>query len=97
MTEEDERLLRIVQSSTHDLLGNFRTKTDSLMQCSKDIMLLVRQGYNTKVAFETAQEFFGDKKALFLAIDGTKNQDQHLDMLIFYAGAFGLGTLRLEY
>lgn len=89
MTQEDERLLRTVQSSTHDLLGNFRTKTESLMQCSKDIMLLVRQGYNPKVSFETAQEFFGDNKALFLAIDGTKNQDEQLDMLIFYAGAFG--------
>jgi hypothetical protein len=62
MTEEDERLLKIVQSSTHNLLADFRIKTESLIQSSKDIMLLVRQGYNTKVAFQTAQKFFGGKK-----------------------------------
>jgi hypothetical protein len=54
-----------------------------------DIKLLLREGYHVKVAKETAEKFFGKKKILFIAIDGTESQDQQLDMLIFYAGAFG--------
>jgi hypothetical protein len=45
--------------------------------------------YDVKVAKETAEKFFGKKKISFIAIDGTESQDQQLDMLIFYAGAFG--------
>jgi hypothetical protein len=54
-----------------------------------DIKLLLREGYDVKVANETAEKFFGKKKISFIAIDGTQSQDQQLDMLIFYAGAFG--------
>jgi hypothetical protein len=35
------------------------------------------------------EEFFGKKIVSFIVIDGTESQDQQLDMLFFYAGAFG--------
>ncbi|MGB6530230.1 MAG: hypothetical protein WBF33_19175 [Candidatus Nitrosopolaris sp.] len=60
-----------------------------MSKCSDDIKLLLREGYDVKVAKETAEKFFGKKKISFIAIDGTQSQDQQLDMLIFYAGAFG--------
>jgi hypothetical protein len=65
-----------------------------LRQCSDDISLLIREGYNVKEAQNAARKLFGMDKVSFLAIDGTESQDQTLDILIFYAGAFGyLGQL----
>ena len=70
-------------------MNSFRDKTDLLRQCHKDIKLLIREGYDKKIAYETALTLFGKNEAKFIAIDGTKSQDQELDMLVFYAGAFG--------
>jgi len=70
-------------------MTSFRDKTKLLSRCSDDIKLLLREGYDVKIARETAEKFFGKKKISFIAIDGTESQDQQLDMLIFYAGAFG--------
>jgi hypothetical protein len=78
-------------------MGSFRDKTALLSKCSDDIKLLLREGYDVKVSEETAEKFFGMKKISFIAIDGTQSQDQQLDMLIFYAGAFGyIGKLELS-
>jgi hypothetical protein len=94
---DDDKLIKLVQSSTRNLMGSFRDKTELLSKCSDDIKLLLREGYNVKVAKETAEKFFGKKKISFIAIDGTQSQDQQLDMLIFYAGAFGyVGQLEFE-
>jgi hypothetical protein len=77
-------------------MGSFRDKTELLTKCSDDIKLLLREGYDPRIAKETAAKFFGKKKISFIAIDGTQSQDQQLDMLIFYAGAFGY-TGQLEF
>jgi hypothetical protein len=77
-------------------MGSFRDKTELLTKCSDDIKLLLREGYDPRIAKETAEKFFGKKKISFIAIDGTQSQDQQLDMLIFYAGAFGY-TGQLEF
>jgi hypothetical protein len=76
-------------------MGSFRNKTELLTKCSDDIKILLR-GYDVRIAKETAEKFFGKKKISFIAIDGTQSQDQQLDMLIFYAGAFGY-TGQLEF
>jgi hypothetical protein len=86
---DDDKLIKLVQSCTHNLMGSFREKTGLLTKCSDDIKLLIREGYDIKVAKETAEVFFGKKNVSFIAIDGAESQDQQLDMLIFYAGAFG--------
>jgi hypothetical protein len=77
-------------------MASFRDKTELLTKCSDDIKLLLREGYDVRIAKETAEKFFGRKKISFIAIDGTQSQDQQLDMLIFYAGAFGY-TGQLEF
>jgi hypothetical protein len=77
-------------------MGSFRDKTELLTKCSDHIKLLLREGYDVRIAKETAEKFFGKKKISFIAIDGTQSQDQQLDMLIFYAGAFGY-TGQLEF
>jgi hypothetical protein len=89
LDNDDDKLIKLVQSSTRNLMGSFRDKTELLSKCSDDIKLLLREGYDVKVAKETAEKFFGKKKISLIAIDGTQSQDQQLDMLIFYAGAFG--------
>lgn len=77
-------------------MESFRDKTELLTKCSDAIKLLLREGYDIRIAKETAEKFFGKKKISFIAIDGTQSQDQQLDMLIFYAGAFGY-TGQLEF
>jgi hypothetical protein len=89
LDNDDDKLIKLVQSSTRNLMGSFRDKTELLSKCSDDIKLLLREGYDVNVAKKTAEKFFGKKKISFIAIDGTQSQDQQLDMLIFYAGAFG--------
>jgi hypothetical protein len=67
----DDKLIRQVRSSTHNLMGSFRDKTELLAKCSNDIKLLIREGYDVNIARETAEKFFGKKKVSFIAIDGT--------------------------
>ena len=59
-----------------------------------DLKMLIREGYDINTTREAAKNLFGKYNVPFLAIDGTQSQDQALDMLVFYAGAFGyLGRL----
>jgi hypothetical protein len=46
------------------------------------------RGTDIDVARHAAENFFGRKKISFVAIDGTESQDEQLDMLLFYTGAF---------
>jgi hypothetical protein len=89
LQQDPDKVIALVQSSTRNIMKSFRGKTDVLRQCHKDIKLIIREGYDKKVAYETALSLFGKDKAKFIAIDGTRSQDQELDMLVFYAGAFG--------
>ena len=93
---DDDKLTRLVQSSTRSLMESFRDKTQSLSKCSNDVKSLLREGYDVRAAKQTVEKFFGKNKISFIAIDGTASQDQELDMLIFYAGAFGY-TGQIEF
>jgi hypothetical protein len=84
----EDSLIKSVQSSTRTLIESFRDKTKLLANCS-DLKLLLREGYKTDIAKQAGKKFFGNNKVSFVAIDGTESQDEHLDMLIFYTGAFG--------
>jgi hypothetical protein len=56
---DDDKLIKLVKSSTRNLMGSFRDKTELLSKCSGDIKLLLREGYDVKVAKDTAEKFFG--------------------------------------
>jgi hypothetical protein len=58
-------------------LESFRDKTKLLTKCSDDIKLLLREGYDVKLAKETAEKFFGKKKISFIAIDVYKHEQKH--------------------
>ena len=60
---DDDKLIKLVQSSTRNLMGSFRDKAALLSKCSDDIKLLLREGYDVKVAKETAEKFFDKKYA----------------------------------
>jgi hypothetical protein len=87
--QDPDKLIRVVQDSTKNLLHSFRDKANALDDRSEDIRLLIREGYNKEISYRTALNLFGKDITSFLAIDGTESQDQQLDMMIFYAGAFG--------
>ena len=58
---------------------------------------ILRQGFNPKTCFEEAIRFFGSDVVNYLAIDGTEFDEERLDMLIFFAGAFGYsGSVRFS-
>ena len=86
---DQDIIIQSLQSSTRALIGSFRDRTEFLREHSQDIKTLLTEGYSLNTARTTAEKFFGKKKVSFIAIDGTESQDQQLDMLIFYAGAFG--------
>jgi len=85
-----------VRSSTRFLLRSFKGKIDELKSSSgPDIQKLMRFGIDHKAASSTGRKFFGADEVRYIAIDGTCSVDQHLDLLVFYVGAFGYsGTLR---
>jgi hypothetical protein len=90
MVEENEKIIKLVQSSTRNILSHYRERGELLKECSEDVKLLIREGYNPEIAQRTAERLFGTKDNVsFLDIDGTKSQDEALEMVIFYAGAFG--------
>lgn len=86
---DPDKLIRVVQGATKNLLHSFRDKANALHDCSEDVKLLIREGYDKEIAYRTALNLFGKDTTSFLAINGTESQDQQLDMMIFYAGAFG--------
>ncbi len=95
--QDPDKLIRVVQDSTKTLLHSFRDKANALHDRSEDIRLLIREGYSKEIAYRTALNLFGKDTTSFLAIDGTESQDQQLDMMIFYAGAFGyIGKLHFN-
>ena len=84
-----EKIIKVVQSSTSRLINSFQEKNILLKQYSKDIKYVIREGYDKQHSYDTCLKLFGKNKTKFIAIDGIESQDQHLDMLVFYAGAFG--------
>lgn len=86
--QNQDYVIQSLQSSTRALINQFRDRTKFLSKFSKDIKILLREGYDIDVAKRTAASFFGKKKVSFIAIDGTESQDQQLDILLFYVGAF---------
>ncbi|MGA9843028.1 MAG: hypothetical protein WBQ25_12000 [Nitrososphaeraceae archaeon] len=59
---DDDRQIKLVQSSTRSLMASFRDKTESLTKCSDDIKLLLRERYDVKIAKETAEKFLVREK-----------------------------------
>ena len=74
--QDPDKLIRVVQGSTKNLLHSFRDKANALHDCSEDIRLLIREGYSKEIAHRTALDLFGKVTTSFLAIDGTESQDQ---------------------
>ena len=98
LPELEARTMQEVRSSTRFLLKSFKGKIDELKaSAGPDIQGLMRFGIDHKSASSTGREFFGRYEVKYVAIDGTCSVDQHLDLLVFYVGAFGYsGELRFE-
>jgi uncharacterized membrane protein YgcG len=98
LADLDGRTLQEVRSSTRFLLNSFKGKIDELKTSSgPDIRKLMRFGVDQRSACSTGRAFFGSDEVGYVAVDGTCSIDQHLDLLVFYVGAFGYsGILRLE-
>ena len=97
ITQEQDKIIKLVQISTQNILNSYTNRAQLLAECSNDVKLLVREGYDPNIAENTAERLFGTKNNIqFLAIDGTKSEDEALEMIIFYAGAFGY-TGKLDF
>ncbi len=58
---------------------------------------LIKQGFISKEAFETAAEFFGSTAVRFAGIDGTLYSRPLFDMVIFFGGAYAsTGTINFS-
>jgi hypothetical protein len=49
---------------------------------------LIRQGFNPKEAWETAEEFFGKDSVRFAGVDGTMYSRPMFDLVIFFGGSY---------
>jgi hypothetical protein len=93
----EARTMEEVRSSTRFLLKSFKAKIDELRSVGPEVEKLMRFGIDMKSASSVGRSFFGSDEVNYLAVDGTFSVDQHLDLLVFYVGAFGYsGTLRFE-
>jgi len=55
---------------------------------------LIKTGFNTKEAYETAKEFFGTPTVRFAGIDGTMYSRPLFDLVVFFGGAYAsTGTI----
>jgi len=88
-TSPESRTIEEVQSSTRILLESFKGKLAELKGSGTDIKQFLRFGVDYSAAGSTAKKFFGKDEVEYIAIDGTDSVDQQLDLLVFYAGAFG--------
>jgi hypothetical protein len=39
MSQEHDKIIKLVQSSTHSILGNYRERAELLRECSEDVFL----------------------------------------------------------
>jgi len=97
MSSNQDSIINVIQSSTRAIIDSFNDKTTSLLYSSEDINQLIRTGFDSKAACNTAKNLLGSDSVEFLAIDGTMSEDQKLDMLVFYTAAFGyIGKLKFN-
>ena len=98
LPELEARTMQEVRSSTRFLLRSFKGKIDELKaSAGPDVQTLMRFGVDHRSASSTGRKLFGADQVRYVAVDGTCSMDQHLDLLVFYVGAFGYsGTLRFE-
>jgi hypothetical protein len=71
------------------LLSTFNKKAKELSLCSEEIQKVLRFKNEQISVREIAREFFGTDRVSYVAIDGTEDETQRLDILVFYTGAFG--------
>ena len=46
MADEHDKIIRLVQSSTRNILNNYRERAESLIECSEDVKLLIRKAHD---------------------------------------------------
>jgi hypothetical protein len=91
LSEEEpgrDRTVDFVRQSTSHLLSSFRGKLDLLRGNDEVTQKLLRLGYDKLSCIEEALKFFNSDQVRFLAVDGTEFQEERLDMLVFFAGAY---------
>ena len=90
---DTEKTIESIRSSASGLLAAFRSKLDLLRGNEEITRFFLRQGFDGQKCFEEAIKFFGTEEVRYIAIDGTKFEDDRLDMIIFFAGAFAYGGI----
>ena len=69
-----------MQISARNILNSYTDRAQLLSECSDDVKLLVREGYDPNIAEKAAERLFRAKNNIqFLAIDGTKSEEQALE------------------
>jgi ABC-type Na+ transport system ATPase subunit NatA len=77
-TQEQDKIIKLVQISTRNILSSYTERAQLLRECSEDVKLLIREGYDPQIAENTAERFFGTKENIsFLAIDEQKAKMRH--------------------
>ena len=65
------------------------SKLDTLRGNEEISKKIIKQGFSKTKVFGEAIKFFGSDEVRYIAIDGTEFEQNTLDILVFYSGAFG--------
>jgi hypothetical protein len=79
-------------------ISDYEQRFSTLKNLYDDLLAnLIKQGFSSKEAWETATEFFGSPSVRFAGIDGTMYTRPLFDMVIFFGGACAsTGTITFE-
>ncbi len=74
---------------------DYEARFSALKNIYPDLLAdLMRTGFSSKEAWETAKEFFGESTVRFAGVDGTMYSCPLFDMVIFFGGAYAAtGTI----
>jgi hypothetical protein len=88
---------KLRQGATKQVM-DYEQRFSSIKTIYEDLLAnLIREGFDPKQAYETAQEFFGNTTVRFAGVDGTMYSKPLFDMVIFFGGAYAAtGTLRFS-
>jgi hypothetical protein len=77
---------------------DYEQRFSSIKNIYDDLLVnLIREGFDTKQACETAREFFGGTTVRFAGVDGTLYSRPMFDMVIFFGGAYAAtGAVRFS-
>ena len=89
LSDTVKRTCNALKQSATKQIYDYEQRFSALRNIYNELLAnLIKNGFSSKMARETATEFFGSTSARFAGVDGTMYSHPLFDMVIFFAGAY---------